>query len=103
VTDALKLIQMISERSREAQKAEKGSTDYRRLVPLYIESLPSRFFEETLIDSAADRLDIPRRTFTKLFAEIADDAWLQYLHRLAIEHAQRRLRGTDIPMTFDCL
>ena len=105
VTDALKLIQMISEKSREPQKIAKGSTDYRRLVQQYVDSLPNRFFEETSIDVAADQLAIPRRTFTKLFAEIAGDTWLRYLRRLAIEHAQHRLRGTDIPITsiaFEC-
>ena len=105
VTDALKLVQMISEKSRETQKIAKGSTDYRRLVQQYVDSLPSRFFEETSIDAAADQLAIPRRTFTKLFAEIAGDTWLRYLRRLAIEHAQRRLRGTEIPITsiaFEC-
>ncbi len=105
MTDALKLIQMIIEKSRETQRIAKGSTEYRRLVQQYIDSLPNRFFEETSIDAAADQLDIPRRTFTKLFAEIAGDTWLRYLRRLAIEHAQHRLRDTEIPITsiaFEC-
>ncbi len=105
MTDALKLIQMIIEKSRETQRIAKGSTEYRRLIQQYIDSLPNRFFEETSIDAAADQLDIPRRTFTKLFAEIAGDTWLRYLRRLAIEHAQHRLRDTKIPITsiaFEC-
>lgn len=105
VIDALKLIQMISEISRETQRIAKGSTEYRRCVQQYVDSLPSRFFEETSIDATADQLDIPRRTFTKLFAEIAGDTWLRYLRRLAIEHAQHRLRGTDVPIAsiaFEC-
>jgi AraC-like DNA-binding protein len=105
VADAMKLIQMISERSNESHKSERGSTSDRQRVQQYVDSLPSRFFEETSIDATADRLEIPRRTFTKLFAEIAGNTWLQHLRRLAIEHAQRRLRGSDVPIasiSFEC-
>ncbi len=105
VADAMKLILMISERSAESPKSEKGSADDRRRVQQYVDSLPGRFFEETSIDAAADQLDIPRRTFTKLFTEITGETWLRHLRRLAIEHAQRRLRGTEIPIAsiaFEC-
>ncbi len=105
VADAMKLILMISERSAESPKSEKGSADDRRRVQQYVDSLPGRFFEETSIDAAADQLDIPRRTFTNLFTEITGDTWLQHLRRLAIEHAQQRLRETDIPIAsiaFEC-
>ncbi len=105
VADAMKLILMISERSAESPKSEKGSADDRRRVQQYVDSLPGRFFEETSIDAAADQLDIPRRTFTNLFTEITGDTWLQHLRRLAIEHAQERLRETDIPIAsiaFEC-
>jgi AraC family L-rhamnose operon regulatory protein RhaS len=73
VADAMKLIQMISERSREPHKSDKGSTDDRRCVQQYVDSLPGQFFEETSIDAAAEQLEMPRRTFTKLFAEIAGE------------------------------
>lgn len=98
VADALRLIKMIIERSQKSQRSEKDSTDERQRVQQYIDSLPSCYFDETSIDAAADQLEIPRRTFTKLFAEIAGETWLQHLRRLAIEHAQRRLRGTDVPI-----
>jgi len=105
VIDALKLIQIIGEKSSEAQEIEKGTTDYQRIVQQYVDSLPSRFFEETSIDAAAAQLGIPRRTFTKVFAELAGDTWLRHLRRLAIQHAQHRLHSTDIPITsiaFEC-
>jgi AraC family L-rhamnose operon regulatory protein RhaS len=98
VADAMKLIQLICEKSGESIKSEKGSNDDRRQVQQYVDSLPSRFFEESSIDAAVHQLDIPRRTFTKLFAEIAGETWLQHVRRLAIEHAQRRLRGSDVPI-----
>ena len=105
VTDALKLIKMICERSRETQKIDRISIDYRQRIQHYIDSLPSRFFEETSINAAANHLDIPRRTFTKLFAEITGDTWLQHVRRLAIEHARHRLHETDLPVmsiAFEC-
>lgn len=105
VADAMKLIQMMSEKSTEPHKSEKGSTDDRRSVQQYVDSLPNRFFEETSIDAAAEQLEIPRRTFTKLFAEIVGDTWRRHLRRLAIEHAQRRLRGSNVPIgsiAFEC-
>jgi len=105
VIDALKLIQIISEKLSEAQEMGKGTTDYRRIVQQYVDSLPNRFFEETSIDAAAHQLNIPRRTFTKVFAELAGDTWLRHLRRLAIQHAQHRLHSTDIPITsiaFEC-
>ena len=105
VIDALKLIQIISEKSSETQEIGKGTTDYRRIIQQYVDSLPDRFFEETSIDAAADQLNIPRRTFTKVFAELAGDTWLRHLRRLAIQHAQHRLYSTDIPITsiaFEC-
>ena len=78
VIDALKLIQIISEKSSETQEIGKGTTDYRRIIQQYVDSLPDRFFEETSIDAAADQLNIPRRTFTKVFAELAGDTWLRH-------------------------
>lgn len=105
VADAMKLIQLIKERSLKQRRGEKEGTDERRLVEQYVETLPQRFFEESSIDSAAEQLEIPRRTFTKLFAELTGETWLQHLRRLAIEHAQRRLRESDVPITsiaFEC-
>ena len=59
----------------------------------------------TSIDAASEQLEMSRRTFTKLFAEITGDTWLRYLRRMAIEHAQRRLRQTGVPIAtiaFEC-
>ena len=105
VTDALKLIKMICERSRETEKVDRRSIDYQQRIQQYIKSLPSHFFEETSINAAADQIDIPRRTFTKLFAEITGETWLQHVRRLAIEHAQHRLHETNLPVAsiaFEC-
>ena len=105
VTDALKLIKMICERSRETYKVDRSSIDYQQRIQQYIKELPSHFFEETSINAAADKLAIPRRTFTKLFAEITGDTWLQHVRYLAIKHARHRLHETDLPVTsiaFEC-
>ena len=81
---------------RATRRSERDATGERQRVQRYVDSLPGRFFDETSIDAAAQQLEIARRTFTKLFAEIAGATWLQHLRRLAIEHARRRLRGSDV-------
>lgn len=105
VADALRLIQMIGERARKRRRAEPDADDERQRVQRYVDSLPRRFFEESSIDDAVDRLEVPRRSFTKLFAEITGETWLQHLRRLAIEHAMRRLSRSDVPIAsiaFEC-
>lgn len=105
VADAIKLIQVVDQRNLKPSRGEKDATDERIVVKRYIDSLPSRFFEETSIDSAAAQMSIPRRTFTKLFTELTGKTWLHYVRSLAIHHAQRRLSQSDLPITsiaFEC-
>jgi AraC family L-rhamnose operon regulatory protein RhaS len=105
VADAIKLIQVVDQRNLKPIRSEKEASDERLVVKRYIESLPSRFFEATSIDSAADQLGIPRRTFTKLFTELTGETWLHRVRSLAIQHAQRRLEQSDLPITsiaFEC-
>jgi AraC family L-rhamnose operon regulatory protein RhaS len=110
VADAMKLAQTVCQRNQKTQgKAGRSSEttwgDERSVVEQYITNLPSHFFEETSIDDVAERLGIARRTFTKLFAEITGETWLNHVRRLAIEHAKRRLEHSDLPITsiaFEC-
>ncbi len=105
VADAIKLIQAVDQRNLKPLRSEKEATDERVIIKRYIDSLPTRFFEETSIDSAADQLGISRRTFTKLFTELTGETWLHYVRSLAIEHAQRKLSQSDLPITsiaFEC-
>lgn len=105
VADTLKLVIAIDQRDEQSRRRVASITSERALVQDYVDSLSSRFFDETTIDAAAGRLGIPRRTFTKVFTEVTGESWLNYLRRLAIDHAQRRLRQTDLPITsiaFEC-
>jgi AraC-like DNA-binding protein len=105
VADALRLIQAVCEREEKFSRNAANLPPERLAVQQYIESLPTRFFEETSIDDAASQLGIPRRSFTKLFAELAGETWLQHIRRLAISHAQKRLLQTDLSITsiaFEC-
>ena len=48
---------------------------------------------------------MPRRTFTKLFAEETGTTWLRRVRELAIGHAKTRLRSSDLPIAsvaFEC-
>lgn len=107
VSDALRLLELIlkqASRPSEPARSKTPSPD-RELVVRYIKSLPSEFFEATTIDAAAASLQMPRRTFTKLFAEEAGETWLQCIRRLAIEHATTRLKESQLPITsiaFEC-
>ncbi|MFK8111682.1 MAG: helix-turn-helix domain-containing protein [Rubripirellula sp.] len=105
VADALTLIQSVVERPAETPRNEPAISSERLIVQSYIDSLPTRFFDETTIDAAAGQLGIPRRTFTKLFAEIAGETWLRHIRSLAIDHARRRLQQTGLSITsvaFEC-
>lgn len=105
VADAMKLVHAVCQRTEKSRRSGKDSPDERAIVQRYIETLPSQFFDESTIDAAASQLGIRRRTFTKLFTEATGETWLNHLRRLAIEHARRRLRQTDLPITsvaFEC-
>ncbi|MFG0262662.1 MAG: helix-turn-helix transcriptional regulator [Novipirellula sp. JB048] len=108
VSDAMQLIQWIVERqnSGEQEVAKPvSSTSLRQQVQRYVAELQTQFYEATTIEAAARRLGIPRRSFTKLFAEITGTTWLAHVRRLAIEHAKLRLRDSEIPIVsiaFEC-
>ncbi len=123
VTDAMQLIQWIVERqnTREDDSAKPFDavqdgdastrlspvppTPIRQKIQRYVKELQTQFYEATTIEAAARHLGIPRRRFTKLFAEITGATWLGYVRSLAIEHAKLRLRDSDIPIisiAFEC-
>lgn len=106
VADALRLMQLVVDRTRK-RKTRRGETEspQRSAVADYAERLGANFFEATTIDEAAASLGMPRRTFTRLFAEVTGETWLRYVRRLAIRHAQQRLKTTDLPIVsvaFEC-
>ncbi|MDG2222838.1 MAG: AraC family transcriptional regulator [Rubripirellula sp.] len=105
VADALKLMITIGQRNEQIARRPSMTSHERAVVQAYIDTLPSRFFDETTIDAAARQLKIPRRTFTKLFTELAGETWLHRVRRLAIDHAKRRLQQTELPIAsiaFEC-
>ncbi len=106
VADAMRLIQLIIEAA--ADTSARGAAEMlsdRQLIHNYAEALKSEFFEATTIDAAAKSLGLPRRSFTKLFAEETGTTWLRFVRELAIEHAKERLQATEIPaasVAFEC-
>ena len=111
VIDALRLVQITLEQSGDLRRERKsklpGSTRQsdRDVLERYVASLKTDFFEATTIDEAANRLAMPRRTFTKLFVEHVGETWLSHVRRLAIEHAKHRLVESDLPIVsiaFEC-
>lgn len=105
VAEALRLVQLVCERTAKTPRTGPPSSASRDAMKRYIASLPSRFFEATTIEDAARQLNLSRRAFTKMFAQYTGESWLQHVRRLAIEHAQQRLRETDLPIVsvaFEC-
>ncbi len=111
VIEAMNLVQLVvqhNSRERTTESGAGGQSDasrHRSEIARYVASLETEFFEATTIDAAAASLGIPRRTFTKLFAEQTGKTWLQYVRSISIKHAGRRLRETDTPVTsvaFEC-
>ncbi len=105
VADALKLVHwtvnasMLTDRRRTSDATEPGDVQH------YIDTLPTRFFEETTIDEVADSLNLSRRSFTQTFQQLTGETWLNHIRGLAIDHARRRLSETELPIVsiaFEC-
>ena len=68
----------------------------------YARGLEQTFFEERLIDGAAERLGLSRRRFTTLFKAVAGDTWFNTVRALRLAHARRLLRETGRSVTSIC-
>jgi len=71
-------------------------------IAAYVRGLEQTFFEERLIDEAAERLGLSRRRFTTLFKEVAGDTWFNTVRALRLAHARRLLRETGRSVTSIC-
>ena len=105
VSDAIKILEMLIQR-HQPKRTDWAATDSdKTIIEGYISSLPSRFFEDQSIDQVCQSLGVSRRTFTKHFQQLTGSTWLHYVRVLAINHAKKRLRHTDLPVTsiaFEC-
>jgi len=106
VGDALRLIELVLEpRTSKRRKVERGLSPDEQSMRRYIAFLDQNFFEATTIDDAANELGMSRRHFTKLFSKHAGQSWLRFVRGRAVEHAQTRLRQTELPIAsvaFEC-
>ncbi|TWU60440.1 HTH-type transcriptional activator RhaR [Rubripirellula tenax] len=105
VADAMKLIQLTASRPESSPRRDKNAGDLLQDVGRYIETLPTRFFEDTTIDEVALSLGMSRRSFTDAFQKLTGETWLTYVRRLAIQHARSRLSETELPIVsiaFEC-
>ena len=88
-------------KGRRAAGQPAGSLAKAR-VAAYARGLEQTFFEERLIDGAAERLGLSRRRFTTLFKEVAGDTWFNTVRALRLAHARRLLRETGRSVTSIC-
>lgn len=106
VADALRMVQLAAEHELTSPPPPvTRRSPERQAMAEYVRRLRANFFEATTLDDAAAGLGISRRTFTRLFAETTGTSWLRFIRDLAIDHAQERLRGSDLPIAsvaFEC-
>ena len=105
--DALRLVQLVLESCDEEKRDSTSSaaSGTGQSIQQYVRALETSFFETTSIDEAAAQLGMSRRTFTAAFVKETGVSWLTFTRRLAIEHAKRRLRSSDLPIAsvaFEC-
>jgi AraC family L-rhamnose operon regulatory protein RhaS len=77
----------------------------RRAVERFLAELAHRFYEPVVIDRVAADLGMSRRSFTRLFREIAGCSYADYVERVRIEYACRLLRETKrriATIAFEC-
>ncbi len=106
VADGLSLVRLaMTSIGRKVSQTSHEADQKRQRIIKYVADLEHRFYEVASIDQAASELDMSRRSFTDLFAAITGTTWLRYRRRLAIEHAKKRLIGTDlsiVSIAFEC-
>ena len=106
VSDALRLVEtVLDHRSPRRKKVVRGLTPDQESMRRYVQYLEDHFFEATTIDAAAAELGMSRRQFTKLFSQQTGTTWLNFMRGKAIDHAQKRLRETTLPIAsvaFEC-
>jgi AraC family L-rhamnose operon regulatory protein RhaS len=99
---ALQVLTLLA-RSQGSSEAETVVTRktalHRQTIEKYVEELAHQFYEQTKIDNVARRLGLSRRRFTELFREITGTTWLEYVHRLRVNHAKQLLCTTDRSVT----
>lgn len=81
------------------------ANDDREAMEDYLRRLATEFYEATTIDDAAKSLGMSRRTFTRLFQDIAGETWLTHVRRLAVNHAKHQLAQTGLSIAsiaFEC-
>jgi len=105
VSDALRILEILVRRNGQTKSNPNAEGSDYAIIKRYVEDLPTNFFEEKSIDETCHALGVPRRTFTKYFQQLTGRTWLNHIRYLAVEHAKRRLRKTDLPVTsiaFEC-
>jgi AraC family L-rhamnose operon regulatory protein RhaS len=89
-----------------AHRAEPTPTDAnRRAIERFLTELTHRFYEPVKIDRVATDLGMSRRSFTRLFRDVAGCSYADFVERVRIEYACRLLRETSrgiAPIAFEC-
>lgn len=102
---ALNLLQIVVEKPVPGKQYENSDSVTSLEMVDYLRHLDSHFFEPEDINTAAQRLGISRRAFTKQFRQATGTSWLQYVRSKAVGHAACLLLETSAPIpsvAFEC-
>ena len=105
VGDAIQLLSLLIKQPCATELSGASASRERDEVCAYIEHLKTHFYEATTIDAAANQLGLHRRRFTDTFKELTGQSWLKHIRQLRVQHAERLLRQTSLPITavaFEC-
>jgi AraC family L-rhamnose operon regulatory protein RhaS len=84
---------------------DRAGTGHRDAVERFLAELVHRFYEPVRIDRVAEELGMSRRSFTRLFREVAGCSFAEYVERVRVGYACRLLRETArgiAPIAFEC-
>lgn len=96
--DAWRLLGLVVGDSNRPRDKKASVDSDREIVRQYVEELQTSFLDSQSIDEAAESCGLSRRTFTRMFREETGTSWLAHVRQLAIDHASRLLRDSDLPI-----
>jgi AraC family L-rhamnose operon regulatory protein RhaS len=102
-------LQLLAGLTRAAALDSRHSTTpidtNRRAIERFLGELAHRFYEPVRIDRVAADLGMSRRSFTRLFREVAGCTYADFVEKTRVEYACRLLRETSrgiAPIAFEC-
>lgn len=85
--------------AREAEREAHGHTDSLARAREVLDDIARHYHEPHRLAQAARLAGLSERQFTKLCRKITGTSFLQYVNRLRVERASKRLENEDVPVS----